>query len=277
MSLKSACEALGISRSGQYRKERQRRSLDKDGGVVKKLKELRLLHPFWGYRRMTAWLNHREGLVVNQKRVYRLMRENGLVVEQVRHKAVRSFQRGKPKATRPNQYWGIDMTKFILGSSGWCYLVVVLDWYTKEIVGWELSLRAKTSEWKEALDRALCRKFPCGVRGQGLNLISDNGSQPTSVAFMTETAGLDINQIFCSYDNPRGNAETERVIRTIKEELLWLNEFGSFEEAEARIGAWIEEDYNRLYVHSVLGYLSPEEFAQQWAQTQEATSAGAQI
>jgi len=107
------------------------------------------------------------------------------------------------------------MTKFILGSLGWCYLIVVLDWYTKEIL--------------------------------------------------------------CSYDNPRGNAETERVIRTIKEELLWLNEFGSFEEAEARIGAWIEEDYNRLYVHSALGYLSPEEFAQQWAQTQEATSQGAQI
>jgi len=205
------------------------------------------------------------------------MRENGLLVEQVRHKALRSAQRGKPKATRPNQYWGIDMTKFILGSSGWCYLVVVLDWYTKEIVGWKVSLRAKTSEWKEALDRALCQKFPSRVRGQGLNLISDNGSQPTSVAFMTETAGLDINQIFCTYDNPRGNAETERVIRTIKEELLWLNEFGFFEEAETRIAAWIEEDYNRLYVHSALGYLSPEDFAQQWAQTQEATSVGAQI
>ncbi len=277
MSLKSACEALRISWSGQYRRESQRQDSDRDGVVVEKLKELRLLHPFWGYRRMTAWLNHREGLVVNRKRVYRLMRGNGLLVEQVRHKAVRSSQRGKQKATRPSQYWGIDMTKFILGSSGWCYLVVVLDWYTKEIVGWKLSLRAKTSEWKEALDRALFRKFPCGVRGQGLSLISDNGSQPTSVAFMTETAGLDINQIFCSYDNPRGNAETERVIRTIKEELLWLNEFGSFEEAESRIGAWIEEDYNRLYVHSALGYLSPEEFAQQWAQTQEATSQGAQI
>ncbi len=169
------------------------------------------------------------------------------------------------------------MTKFILGSSDWCYLVEVLAWYTKETVGWKVLLRAKTSEWKEALDGALCRKFPLGVRGQGLSLISDNGSQPTSVAFMTETAGLDINQIFCSYDNPRGNAETERVIRTIKEELLWLNEFGSFEEAEARIGAWIEEDYNRLYVHSALRYLSPEEFAQEWVQSQEASSAGAQI
>jgi transposase InsO family protein len=107
------------------------------------------------------------------------------------------------------------MTKFVVGFSGWRYLIVALYWYTKEIL--------------------------------------------------------------CSYDNPWGNAETERVIRTIKEELLWLNKFSSFEEAEARIGVWIEEDYNRLYVHSALGYLSPEEFAQQWAQTQEATSQGAQI
>ena len=113
----------------------------------------------------------------------------------------------KPEATRPNEYGGMDMTKFILGSLGCCYLIVVLDWYTKKIVGWKLSLRGKTSEWKEALDRALCQKFPFGVRGQGLNLISDNGSQPNSVAFMIETAGLGINQIFCSYDNPRGNAE----------------------------------------------------------------------
>jgi hypothetical protein len=60
-------------------------------------------------------------------------------------------------------------------------------------------------------------------------------------------------------------------------ELLWLNEFGYFEEAETGIGVWICEDYNRLYVHSALGYLSPEEFAQQWVQSQEAASQGAQI
>lgn len=242
--------------------------------LVEKLKELRLGHPFWGYRRMTAWLKYREGLTVNRKRIHRLMRENGLLVEQQRHKALRTPQRAKPKATRPNQYWGIDMTKFLLGSLGWCYLIIVLDWYTKEIVGWNLSLRAKTSEWKEALDRAVCEKFPWGVRGQGLNLVSDNGSQPTSVAFMRDTAELGINQIFCSYDNPRGNAETERVIRTIKEEVLWLNDFGSFEEAGTTIGAWIGEDYNRLYVHSALGYRSPEEFHQQWIQSQEAVLGG---
>ncbi|MDI1472490.1 integrase core domain-containing protein [Thermodesulfovibrio sp. 1176] len=71
---------------------------------------------------------------------------------------------------------------------------------------------------------------------------------------------LGIEQIFTSYDNPKGNADTERVMRTIKEELIWLNEFGSFEEARECIRKWIMNDYNRFYVHSSLGYLSPEEF-----------------
>ena len=113
-----------------------------------------------------------------------------------------------------------------------------------------MSLRARTCEWKDALDLALCEEFPWGARDRGLRLISDNGSQPTSVAFMRDTAHLGIEQIFCSYDNPKGNAETERVIRTIKEELLWLNEFTSFEEAKDAVGNWIREDYNRLYIHS---------------------------
>lgn len=91
---------------------------------------------------------------------------------------------------------------------------------------------------------------------------------------MKDTAELGINQIFCSCDNPRGNAETERVIRTIKEEVLWLNDFGSFEEARATVGAWIAEDYNRLSVHSTLGYRSPEESRQQWIQSQEAILGG---
>ncbi|MBC7362404.1 MAG: IS3 family transposase [Candidatus Aminicenantes bacterium] len=124
---------------------------------------------------MTAWLRHLEGVQVNSHRVYRLMRENGLLVEQ---------------ASRPNEYWGIDMTKFLLGSLGWCYLIVVLDWYPREIKGWNLSLRARTTGWKKALDRGLCARFPWGVRGQGLGRVSVNGSQPTSVTLMRDTAEL---------------------------------------------------------------------------------------
>ena len=161
-SLTSACETLRTSPSDQYRRATKKSASAMNQALVEKLKELRLAHPFWGYRRMTAWLKYREGFQVNRKRIHRLMKENGLPVEQVRPKALRASKRGKPKATRPNQYWGIDMTKFLLGPLGWCYLIVVLDWYTKEIVGWNLLLRAKSSEWKEALDRALCEKFPWG-------------------------------------------------------------------------------------------------------------------
>ncbi len=109
--------------------------------------------------------------------------------------------------------------------------------------------------------------------------LRNGGSEDETKALQAQIEKLEkiIGRQTIAIDNPRGNAETEWVNRTIKGELLWLNEFGSFEEAEARIGAWIEEDYNRLYVHSALGCLSPEEFAQQWAQTQEATSQGAQI
>ncbi|MFN3740602.1 MAG: integrase core domain-containing protein, partial [Thermodesulfovibrionales bacterium] len=75
---------------------------------------------------------------------------------------------------------------------------------------------------------------------------------------MKDMATLSIEQIFTSYDNPKGNADTERVMRTIKEEIIWVNEFSSLEEAKERIGKWIEVDYNKLYVHSELGYVSPQ-------------------
>lgn len=86
---------------------------------------------------------------------------------------------------------------------------------------------------------------------------------------MRDTAGLGIQQIFCSYDNPWANTETERIMRTIKEICLWLNEFSSFDRARATIEERFRRDYNRLYVHSSLGYRSPEEFYLQWAQAKQ--------
>ena len=154
--------------------------------------------------------------------------------------------------------------KFLIPSVGWVYLVIVLDWFTKKIVGWDISLRSKASDWKRALEMAIDNEFPEGVRGKGLKLVSDNGSQPTSTAFMKDMTVLEIEQIFTSYDNPKGNAETERMMRTIKEEVIWLNEFTSVQEAKEKIGKWINVDYNKFYVHSELGYMSPEEFEKQY-------------
>jgi transposase InsO family protein len=260
-----ACQTLGFSRSGYYGLQNSKPvekgiAEIKDTVLIEKIQAIKTEHPYWGYRRIRAWLVHREKFIVNEKKVRRIMKEQGLSVLQMVHKVKRTSSKSKPKAEQPKQFWGIDMTKFTVNALGWVYLVIVLDWYTKKMVGWDISLRSKAGDWKQAIDMAVNRAFPEGVRGSGLKLISDNGSQPTSVSFMSEMANLEIEQIFTSYDNPKGNAETERMIRTIKEEVIWLNEFETLEEAKEKIGNWIEVFYNKLYVHSRLGYMSPEEF-----------------
>ena len=110
-----------------------------------------------------------------------------------------------------------------------------------------------------ALEMAVNRQFPEGARDQGVHLMSDNGCQPTSIAFMKTCNLLDIHQAFTSYNNPKGNADTERMMRTLKEELLWLREWRSPFELETELASWIEQ-YNGCYLHSKLRYKSPRQF-----------------
>lgn len=144
------------------------------------------------------------------------------------------------------------MTKFMIPSMGWAYLVIVLDWYTKKIVGWDISIRSKAEDWKRALEMGINNEFPEGVKGQGLNLISDNGSQLTATSFMKAMATLEIEQIFTSYNNPKGNADTERMMSTIKEEVLWLDEFLSLGEAKEKLEKWIKENYTKIIYTQLL-------------------------
>jgi transposase InsO family protein len=188
------------------------------------------------------------------------MKGNRLLVPKKRYKAKRTPQKSKPVPIRTRQWWGIDMTKFLVEKVGWIYLVIVLDWYSRKIVGYEVGLRSQSCDWKEALNMAVNKECPLGSREYGLNLMSDNGSQPTSRSFTKECKTLGIKQAFTSYNNPKGNANTERVVRTIKEELIWISKWESLEEAQMAIVKWIEEDYNQNYLHSALGYISPVEF-----------------
>jgi transposase InsO family protein len=156
--------------------------------------------------------------------------------------------------------WGIDMTKILVPSWGWVYLHVVLDWASKKIVGYELSLRSKTTDWLTALRGAVNAQFPSGIREAApLRLVSDNGCQPTSVGFMQECRALGIQQIFTSYDNPKGNADTERVIRTLKEDLVWPREWESVAQLETALAWWIGQ-YNEDYPHSAINYQTPTQF-----------------
>jgi putative transposase len=224
--------------------------------LVIRIREIKADHPFWGYRRVWAYLRYIDGLIVNKKRVYRLMRENNLTVKpNTRLIAKRVSERPKPRADRPKQWWGIDMTK-VMTERGWVYVVIVLDWYTKKIVGHYSGKQARTAEWLGALEKGLNREFPRGVRGHGLKLMSDNGSQPTSLSFMKACSNLEVEQVFTSYNNPKGNADTERMIRTMKEELFWLREWQNERELSHELDKWIEY-YNRNYLHSAHGYRTP--------------------
>jgi transposase InsO family protein len=231
--------------------------------ILARIQTLKAEHPFWGYRRVWAYLRYREHLDVNKKRIYRLMKQNNLLVgRNMRLKACRTPLKAKPRANRPNQIWGVDMTKVMVAHWGWLYLHIVLDWYTKKIVGYNLSLQSKTKDWLDTLEKAVGLQFPAGVREkEQLFLVSDNGSQPTSVGFMAACSVLEIRQIFASYNNPKGNADTERVMRTIKEDLIWPNDFQSPFELQAELDRWIT-DYNTDYPHSSLNYKTPCEFEQ---------------
>jgi len=225
--------------------------------VVEMIRQIKSEHPFWGYRRTWAYLHFVKGLEINKKRVLRLMRRYDLLVKpNQRIKAIRTPQRSKPRPDRPNQWWGIDMTKVKVGSFGWMYIVLVLDWYTKKIVGYYAGVQCATRHWLEALDMGVNNQFKTGARDQGLHLMSDNGCQPTAVSFMQSCRALGIDQAFTSYNNPKGNADTERLIRTLKEELLWLREWENLFELVDELKKWTVY-YNQSYLHSALGYKPP--------------------
>ncbi len=224
--------------------------------LLERIKNIKGEHPFWGYRRVWAYLRYIDELTVNKKRVYRLMKENNLTVKpNTRLIAKRVSERPKPRPDRPKQWWGIDMTK-VMTDSGWVYVVIVLDWHTKKIVGHYSGKQARTAEWLIALEKGLNGEFPGGVRGQGLKLMSDNGSQPTSLSFMKACSNMEVEQVFTSYNNPKGNADTERMIRTMKEELFWLREWDGEIGISLELENWVNY-YNRSYLHSALGYCTP--------------------
>lgn len=239
--------------------------IERDKPLLEAISRIKGEHPFWGYRRVWSYLRFREKLTITMRRVYRVMRENNLMIKGSVNKALReTFHRSKPVARQPNDYWGIDMTKVMIPSFGWVYLEVVLDWYTKELIGYELAIQSKSCNWFRALEMAFGSRFPYGLQGDAVRLISDNGSQPTSRAFMLSCSALGIEQIFTSYNNPNGNADTERFIRTLKEDLVYPYEYESVEAFREALARWVNS-YNEDFPHSALKHLTPREFNQKHA------------
>ncbi len=255
-------------------KHRRRRATARtaaDKPLLERIRVIKSEHPFWGYRRTWAYLRFVARLPINKKRVYRLLKENDLLVKaSTRLLAKRSSQTRKPRPEQANSWWGIDMTK-VMTDAGWAYVVLVLDWYSKKVVGHYCGEQSKSWHWLAALNKAVNRQFPGGILEMGtkLNLMSDNGSQPTSRSFMEACAGLGIKQAFTAYNNPKGNADTERMMRTLKEELCWLQEWQSVSQLKTALDTFVE-DFNNGYLHSALGYKTPNRFEREHLENRQA-------
>jgi putative transposase len=132
---------------------------------------------------------------------------------------------------------------------------------SKKLVGYSISEHSRAEDWLNALHDACNKQFPQGIlsKADELYLVSDNGSQPTSHKYMQACSVMEIKQIFASYNNPKGNADTERVMRTTKEDFVWVREFSSPAEFIERFKQWAE-DYNNDYPHSSLKYQTPCQF-----------------
>lgn len=218
----------------------------------------------YGHRRIRALLRRRFAIVVNRKTVARIMREEHLAQPKLRFKPSRPPHVGKMRPDAPNRAWQIDMTSFQLADLTPLFLVVVIDAFTRKIVGWSLDRRCRASEWTAALRLALdAQGIVTREQAASLTVRSDNGSQPCSRHFVEFLGSRGVRGQYTGYDAPDDNAFVERVIRTIKEEEIWPNSYDTWSEAHEAIDHYVSW-YNENRIHSAIDYRTPCEVEAEW-------------
>jgi putative transposase len=232
--------------------------------VIAEVRELCLMdrHRTFGHRRIHALLKQR-GRTINRKTVLKIMREEKLTQPKVWRRPQRPKRVEKMRPQGPNLGWEIDMTSFQLADMTTLFLVVVIDCYSRKIVGWTLSGRCRASEWTSAVRMALeSAGLTDKEKTVGLLVRSDNGSQPCSKKFVEFLGQHGVRGQYTGYDAPDDNAFVERVIRTIKEEEVWPNSWETLWEAHESMDSYIRY-YNEQRPHSAIGYQTPAQAAAQ--------------
>lgn len=259
-----ACEALCLPRSTWYRLRGGILLPDPDIELRDRIQKIALAKTVYGYRRMTADLA-RSGIVANHKRVLRIMREDNLLCLRKRHFiATTDSDHGLPvypnlvaglSVERINQLWVSDIT-YIRLRGEFIYLAVILDAFSRRVIGWELSRRIDTQLTLAALSMAL------GNRQVQPGLIhhSDRGVQYAAIEYTTLLRDSGIAISMSRRGNPYDNAQAESFMKTLKYEEVYLSEYANLQEARERIGYFLEQVYNRERLHSRLGYVPPAEY-----------------
>lgn len=238
-------------------KIRKIKKMNDEDMVLKRIEEIVKELPVYGYRRVRAVLRARYGIAFNRKKVYRIMKQKGLLMP-VSHSHKKLFKgvafAHNVKAERSNSLWGIDMTYIWCGEDAWCYFHGVIDHYDKTLLGYHFSRSCAAIGGVMALANAASER-PV----DSLELRSDNGCHYGAKVFKEEIRRLGINHTRTMVNTPKGNAVIERFFRSLKEECVWQQKFHTFEDAKEAVDKWVLH-YNQKRPHQTLDYVSPKNF-----------------
>lgn len=265
------CGVLGVSASGYFAwKDRPacRRQRDDLVLLAHARSSFALSNGTYGSPRMTRELQD-NGFAVGRRRTARLMRENDLKARQKRRfKRTTDSEHSWPVAPNiidqdfaadgPNQKWGVDIS-YVWTREGWLYLAVVIDLFSRRVVGWAVGDRLHRRLAIAALQTALAMRRP----PEGLIHHSDRGSQYCSVDYQAVLRSHGIRISMSGKGNCYDNAMVETFFKTLKSELVWRTTFFTRAEAERDIARYIDGFYNPVRRHSALDYLSPAQFEKQ--------------
>lgn len=264
LTLRRMCALNGVSRAGFYRWNERPDKVDADIDLRDEIQRIALEWPCYGWRRITAELRRR-GWQANHKRVKRLMREDNLLVLR-RRKFLLTTDSNHPHSVFPNvaaemeltginQLWVADIT-YIRLELEFVYLAVILDAFSRRVVGWALDRTLEAALVVTALRRALADRQPL----PGLVHHSDRGVQYACSDYTGMLTAHGITISMSRKGNPYDNAACESFMKTLKYEEVYRQEYRDLAEARAAISHFLVRTYNHKRLHSALGYRPPAEF-----------------
>lgn len=242
-----------------------------DADLRDRIERMQMELPRYGYRRVDAELR-REGICVNSKRIRRVMREYGLFAEVKKAFKVATTDSNHTyriypnlvkeiAVTEPNQVWAADIT-YIRIATCFVYLAVILDLYSRKVIGWAIAKHMKKELCIEALKMAIGTRKPKA----GCIHHSDRGVQYASDDYIALLNGNEICISMSRKGNPYDNAFAESFMKTLKYDEVLLNDYETFDDVLERLPRFIQEVYNKRRLHSSLGYKTPEEYEQKYNQ-----------
>jgi putative transposase len=268
LSIEGACRTAQVSRAGFYRSFEEHAPRQAETELRDRIQRVALENRCYGYRRVAAELR-REGIVVNHKRVLRVMREDNLLSLRKRRFLVTTDSRHyRPiypnltvdrQITAPHQVWVADIT-YIRLREEFIFLALVLDAFSRRVVGWARGESLQASLALEALNRALAeRAVPPGIIHH-----SDQGIQYASAELIDRLLECGFQISMSRKAAPWENGYAESFIKTLKAEEVSLRQYQNLEQARQSLGHFLEEVYNQRRLHSALGYLPPAQFERDW-------------